>query len=87
METRKRVLGLEHPEMLTSMANIALTFWSLDLKKEAIQVTSEVVQYRQKKIGPDHPHTIQSIHTLQEWRDWKKAKRLVRWFSHVTSRK
>ncbi|WP_375449180.1 tetratricopeptide repeat protein, partial [uncultured Nostoc sp.] len=87
METSSRVLGLEHPDTLSSMNNLAFTFWSLDLKKEAIQLMSEVVQYSEKKIGSDHPDTIQSIHTLQEWRDGKKAKRLLRWFRHVTSRK
>ena len=75
METRKRVLGLEHPDTLTSMNNLAWKFWSLDLKKEAIQLMSEVVQYRQKKIGSDHPNTVQSIHTLQEWQNEKEAKR------------
>ncbi len=87
METRKRVLGLEHPDTLTSMNNLAWTFWSLDMKKEAIQLMSEVVQYREKKIGSDHPHTVQSIRVLQEWRDGKKAKRLLRWFRHIRKSK
>ena len=87
METRKRVLGLEHPQTLTSMANLAWTFWSLDMKKEAIQLMSEVIQYREKKIGSDHPDTVQSIRVLQEWRDGKKAKRLLRWFRHVRKSK
>lgn len=65
------MLGLEHPSMLTSMANHASTFWSLDLKTEAIKLMSEVVQYCQKMIGSDHPATVQSIHIL-------RAKRLLR---------
>ena len=60
-------LGPEHPSTLTSMNNFAWTFWSLDLK-EAIQLMSEVFQYRQKKIGSDHPNTVQSIRILHEWR-------------------
>ncbi len=80
METRKRVLGHEHPDTLTSMNNLAWTFWSLDRKKEAIQLMSEVVQYSEKRKGSDHPHTVQSIHVLQKWRDEKKAKRLLGWF-------
>jgi len=27
METRKRVLGAEHPDSLTSMGNLASTYW------------------------------------------------------------
>ena len=30
LETRKRVLGEEHPDTLTSMANLALTYWTKD---------------------------------------------------------
>ena len=44
---------------------------------------SEVVQYREKRIGSDHPDTVESIHTLQKWRDGKKAKRFLRWFRHL----
>ena len=35
---------------------------------------SEVVEYRQKKIGSDHPHTIQLISTLLNWLDKIKKK-------------
>ncbi len=87
METSSRVLGLEHPDTLNSMNNLEWTFWTLDKKKEAIQLMSEVVQYREKRIGSDHPHTVQSIHALQEWRDGKKAKRLLRWFRHIRKSK
>ena len=87
METRKRVLGLEHPDTLTIMANLAWAFWSLGKKNEAIQLMNEVVQYREKRIGSDHPDTVKSIRTLQEWRDGKKAKRLLRWFRHVRKSK
>ena len=82
----EKVLGLEHPDTLTSMANLAWTFWSLDLKKEAIQLMRSG-SVPSEKMGSDHPHTIESIHALQEWRDGKKAKRLLRWFRHDTSRK
>ena len=78
METSSRVLGLQHSHMLTSMNNLAWKFWSLDLKKDAIQLMSEVVQSRQKTIGSDHPDTIRSIHVLQEWRDGKEANHFLR---------
>ena len=58
MGTGKRVLVLEHPDKLTGMANLAFTFWSLDLKSKAIELMSEVVEYRQEKIGSDHLDTI-----------------------------
>jgi hypothetical protein len=36
IETRKRVLGLEHPSMLTSMANLAHTWKSQSWSEEVI---------------------------------------------------
>jgi hypothetical protein len=35
MERHRRVLGKEHPDTLTSMANLALTFWNQGRWKEA----------------------------------------------------
>lgn len=35
METRKRVLGPEHPNTLASMSNLALTFWNQGRLKKA----------------------------------------------------
>ena len=69
METSSRVLGLEHPHTLTHMTNLAITFWARDQRNQAIQLMTEVVQCRREKIGSDHPLTINSIHTLQEWQD------------------
>ena len=66
METSSRVLELEHPHTLTHMANLAITFWARDQRNQAIQLMTEVVR---EKIGSDHPLTINSIHTLQEWQD------------------
>ena len=56
----------EHPDTLTSMHNLACTFWSLDMRKEAIQLMSEVVEFREKNIGSYHPDTVTSIRVLQE---------------------
>lgn len=44
--------------------HLAWTFWSLGKKNEAIQLINEVVHYREKKIGSDYPHTVQSIQVL-----------------------
>ena len=62
------MLGLEHPDTLTRITNLALTYWNQGRWKEAIQLMSEVVQYRREKIGSDHPDTLQSIRTIDEWR-------------------
>ena len=44
METRKRVLGLEHPDTLTSMANLASTYWNQGRWKEAEKLEVQVME-------------------------------------------
>lgn len=68
LELRKKVLGLEQPDTLTSMSSLALTKWGLDRRSEAIQLMSEkVVQYRRERNGSDHPKAVVPERTLQQW--------------------
>ena len=55
------LLGLEHPSTLTTMVNLAFTFWTRHWRTGAIELMSEVVQDRLERIGSDHPDTIPSI--------------------------
>ncbi|KAH6629433.1 hypothetical protein C7974DRAFT_394464 [Boeremia exigua] len=68
METRKRVLGDEHPDTLTSMHNLAYTLWSLSRHKEAIALMEPCFQLRQQVLGEQHPDTQSSLETLDGWR-------------------
>jgi hypothetical protein len=47
MEKSKHVLGEEHPDTLTSMANLAATYWNQGRWKDA--ETLEVVVMEKKK--------------------------------------
>lgn len=69
METRKRVLGPEHPDTRTSMNNLAPTFWGQYQKNQAIQLMAQVVQCCQEQMCSGHPNTTRSTNTLQQWRD------------------
>jgi Tetratricopeptide repeat len=51
METRKRVLGQEHPDTLTSMANLASTFWSQGRWKEAEELEMQVMETSVRVLG------------------------------------
>ena len=42
METRKKVLGAEHPSTLTSMANLASTYWNQGRWKEVEELELQV---------------------------------------------
>jgi hypothetical protein len=44
METSSRVLGQEHPDRLTSMANLASTFWNQGQWKEAEEPEVQVMK-------------------------------------------
>ena len=46
METEKRVLGGEHPDMLMSMANLASTYWNQGRWKEAEQLNAKSTEGR-----------------------------------------
>ncbi|KAF2676779.1 hypothetical protein K458DRAFT_396668, partial [Lentithecium fluviatile CBS 122367] len=64
METRKRVLGEEHPDTLTSMANLASTFWNQGRWKEAEELFVQVMETRKRVLGEEHPNTLTSMANL-----------------------
>ena len=64
METRKRVLGPEHPDTLTSMHQLALAYWGQGRWKEAQELQEQVMETSKRVFGPEHPDTLASIHQL-----------------------
>jgi hypothetical protein len=67
LETRKRVVGKEHPSTLTSMANLASTYWNHYREEEAISLMETCIQLRKLVLGGHHPDTQSSLQTLTEW--------------------
>jgi tetratricopeptide (TPR) repeat protein len=80
MDRRKRVLGAEHPDMLTSMANIASTFWNQGRWKEAEELEVQVIETRKRVLGAEHPDTLTSMANLASTYGnqgrWKEAEEL-----------
>jgi len=80
METRKRVLGEEHPDTLISMANLASTYWNRGRWKEAEELQVGVMETRKRVLGQEHPSTLTSIANLAStyWNQgrWKEAEEL-----------
>lgn len=64
METRKMVLGPEHPDMLTSIANLASTFSNQGCWAEAEQLEVQVMETRKTVLEPKHPDTLTSMASL-----------------------
>jgi hypothetical protein len=64
METRKRVLGVEHPSTLTSMANLASTYSGQGRWKEAEELEVQVMETKKRVLGVEHPSTLTSMANL-----------------------
>ncbi|OCK85164.1 hypothetical protein K432DRAFT_343643 [Lepidopterella palustris CBS 459.81] len=67
METSSRVLGPEHPDTLTIMANLAFTIKSQSHNDEAISLMGKCVQLQKQIFGSQHPQTKTSVKALNEW--------------------
>ncbi|GAB1199720.1 hypothetical protein APSETT444_009077 [Aspergillus pseudonomiae] len=80
LELRKPLLGPEHPDTLTSMANLASTYRDQGRWKEAEKLQLEVLELRKPLLGPEHPDTLTSMANLAStYRDqgrWKEAEKL-----------
>ena len=69
METRKRVLGEEHPDTLDSMANLASTFSNQGRWRETEELEVQVIKTRKRVLGEEHPDTLTSMNNLAHtWR-------------------
>ena len=64
MGTSLRVLGLEHPSTLITMANLASTYRNKDRWKEAEELDVQVMKKSSRVLGLEHPDTLSSIANL-----------------------
>ena len=64
MDMRKKLLGEEHPETLTSMGNLATTYWKLRRWNKAEQLEVQVMDMTMKLLGEEHPDTLTSMGNL-----------------------
>ena len=64
LETRKRVLGDDHPTTLTSMNNLAILYWKQGRHDEAELLFLETLETRKRVLGDEHPRTASSLYNL-----------------------
>jgi tetratricopeptide (TPR) repeat protein len=80
IETRRRVLGVEHLDMLTSMNNLASTYRNQGRWKEAEELFVQVIETNKRVLGVEHPSTLTSMNNLAStYRNqgrWKEAEEL-----------
>ncbi|BCR88829.1 tetratricopeptide repeat protein [Aspergillus chevalieri] len=67
METRKQVLGPEHPSTLNGMHNLAYTLKQLGKIPDALTLIKKCADLRNKVLGLDHPDAISSSNALSDW--------------------
>ena len=76
----KYSLGEEHPDTLSSMANLAATYWKQGRWKEAEDLQVQVMQTSLRRIGQEHPSTLSSMANLaatyRKQGQWKEAEKL-----------
>ncbi|KAI2885598.1 hypothetical protein CBS13152_7503 [Aspergillus niger] len=80
MESRKQVLGPEHPDTLTSMGNLASTYRNQGRWKEAEDLEVQELEICKQVLGSKHPDTLTSMANLAStYRNqgrWKEAEDL-----------
>ncbi|KAI4194623.1 MAG: hypothetical protein LQ350_007678 [Teloschistes chrysophthalmus] len=79
-DVRKKVLGSEHKETLTSMGMVGLAYGLGGRWKKAGELQVRVMQIRKRVLGEEHPDTLTSIANLAStYRNqgrWKEAEEL-----------
>jgi len=80
VQTCKGVLGVEHPDTLASMADLASTYWSQGRWKEAEELDVPVMETRKRMLGAEYPDTLTSMtglaSTYRSQGRWKEAEEL-----------
>jgi tetratricopeptide (TPR) repeat protein len=80
LEIQKKGLGADHPGTLTSMANLASTYWNQGRWDEAEELDVEVLETRKTKLEADHPDTLSSKANLaathRNQGRWDEAEKL-----------
>ncbi|GKZ26792.1 hypothetical protein AbraCBS73388_003177 [Aspergillus brasiliensis] len=80
LELHKHMLGPEHPDTLTSKANLASTYWNQGRWKDAEELGVQVLELRKQVLGPEHSSTLTSMANLAStyWNQgrWKEAEEL-----------
>jgi tetratricopeptide (TPR) repeat protein len=61
---RKKVLGIEHLDTLTSMSNLALVLDRQGKYEEAESINRQTLARREKVLGTEHPDTLTSMSNL-----------------------
>ncbi|EWZ78435.1 hypothetical protein FOWG_17299 [Fusarium oxysporum f. sp. lycopersici MN25] len=90
VKLRTEILGEEHPDTLTSMSNLASTYWNQGRWKETEKLQVDVMEIRKRVLGEEHPDTLTSMANLAStyWNQgrWKETEKLQVDVMEITKR-
>jgi tetratricopeptide (TPR) repeat protein len=64
LESRKQILGEQHPDTLRIMANLAVTYGSQGKWDKAVGLEEMVLESRKQILGERHPDTLGAMANL-----------------------
>lgn len=64
LSSRKNLLGEEHPDTLTSMNNLGITWWALGDNAGSRALQEHVLSLRRRVLGDEHPDTLTGMNNL-----------------------
>jgi len=64
LDARDRILGVQHPDTIRAMANLAGTYGKLGKYTEAEKLDIQVLDARNRILGVEHPDTINAMANL-----------------------
>ena len=82
LQTRRRVVGQDHPDTLASANALANLYWFQGKYREAEPLYRDIVERRTRVLGADHPDTLRanydlaSLYVMQK--RWEEFDRLSR---------
>ena len=80
LDERNGILGVEHPDTIDAIGNLASTYYKLGKYTEAEKLEMQVLDARNRTLGVEHPHTILAMANLaaisQNLGKYTKAEKL-----------
>ena len=87
LEIRKRVMGEEHPDTLTSMNDLAVLNARRGQSAQAAELFTQVIDLQRRLRGDEHPETLRSMSNLGVlYRGMASTRRPSRSFSRPRKR-
>ena len=90
MENKKRILGLEHPDTMASIIDLASTYSNQGRWPEAGELQMQLMETCKRILGPEHPDTLGSINNLagtySKQGRWPEAEELQMQVMETTKR-